>query len=96
MTASTEPKRDDADQLESGPDTVQPVVSQTDGAAGNLKEGLDGVELDDAARFLANAEHFGPLTPEKEKKLRRKIDFILLPIVSRICNATLKYPWHSC
>ncbi len=39
-------------------------------------------QADQAAGFLLNAEGYGPLTPEAEKALKRKIDWIMIPMVS--------------
>jgi hypothetical protein len=38
--------------------------------------------MDQAALFLGEAEDFEPLTAEQEQRLKRKIDFILIPMVS--------------
>lgn len=35
-----------------------------------------------AARFLLNAEGYGNLTPEAEKKLLQKIDWVMIPMAS--------------
>lgn len=39
---------------------------------------------DDAAKYLTDtrAEEFRPLTPEREKRLRKKIDSWMIPLVS--------------
>ena len=42
----------------------------------------DTKDIDQAALFLAEAEGFEPLTAQQEKRLKRKIDFILIPMVS--------------
>ncbi|BFZ63539.1 hypothetical protein YB2330_004664 [Saitoella coloradoensis] len=42
---------------------------------------LDGKDIDQAAAFLANAEQYPPLTPEAEKKLKRKIDRYMIPML---------------
>ncbi len=39
-------------------------------------------QADQAAGFLLNAEGYGPLSPEAEKALKRKIDWIMIPMVS--------------
>jgi hypothetical protein len=38
--------------------------------------------IDQAALFLAEAEGFEPFTAKQEQRLKRKIDFILIPMVS--------------
>lgn len=41
----------------------------------------DTKNIDQAALFLAEAEGFEPLTAKQEQRLKRKIDFILIPMV---------------
>ena len=41
----------------------------------------DTKNIDKAALFLAEAEGFEPLTAKQEQRLKRKIDFILIPMV---------------
>jgi ACS family allantoate permease-like MFS transporter len=38
--------------------------------------------MDKAAQFMAETEEYPPLSPEAEKKLMRKVDWIMIPIVS--------------
>ena len=47
----------------------------------DMKPVVGHEELDEAATYLAGHEEFGPLTPEKEKALVRKIDAWMLPLV---------------
>lgn len=42
---------------------------------------LDNRQADKAAVYLNSTEHYEPLTPAEEKKVMRKIDWILLPMV---------------
>ena len=42
---------------------------------------VDNRQADKAAVYLNNTEHYEPLTPEEEKKVMRKTDWILLPMV---------------
>ena len=49
-------------------------------SSGPLKQ--DAGKLDDAAVFLATTETYEPMTPEQEKKLVRKIDRYMIPLVS--------------
>lgn len=65
--------------------TVYPVLSYSqgevqDGSGSKLPEEA----TDDAAKYLADtrAEQFQPLTPEREKQLRKKIDSWMIPLVS--------------
>ena len=39
-------------------------------------------DVDRAAGFLLNAAAYGELTPEAEKRLKRKIDWVMIPMVS--------------
>ncbi|KAH8430647.1 uncharacterized protein LDX57_008310 [Aspergillus melleus] len=38
--------------------------------------------MDQAASYLAQSNQYPPMTPEMEKKLIRKLDWILVPMVS--------------
>ncbi|KAH7006910.1 major facilitator superfamily domain-containing protein [Ilyonectria destructans] len=42
---------------------------------------FDARQTDEAATYLNNAEHYEPLSPEEEKKFKRKMDWILLPML---------------
>lgn len=44
-------------------------------------------DLDRAAAFLAHSHHYDPLTPEQEKKLKRKLDRWMIPML--LFTATL-------
>lgn len=59
---------------------IQPSVSNTHGQSEILKSTQDGV-LDEAATFLANADAFPPMTPEMEKRIVKKIDAWMIPLV---------------
>lgn len=59
---------------------IQPSDSTTQGQSEILKSPRDGV-LDEAATFLANADAFPPMTPEMEKKIVKKIDAWMIPLV---------------
>lgn len=45
------------------------------------KMGTISKEMDGAANYLAQTSSYPPMTPEVEKKLLRKIDWILVPMV---------------
>lgn len=47
--------------------------------------------IDEAAKYLAGERQYPPLTPEKEKRLRKKIDAWMIPLVSKdiICNCKI-------
>lgn len=63
-------------------DTIHPVPSHGQGETEPTGDkALNDRVVDDAARYLASATHFGPLTPEREKKLRKKIDAWMIPLV---------------
>lgn len=68
---------------------IHPVTSQGQGeiqddAETKLQEDV----IDDAAKFLAGAraEQYPPLTPEREKRLRKKIDSWMIPLVRGCCR----------
>ncbi|KAK7427047.1 hypothetical protein QQZ08_006474 [Neonectria magnoliae] len=42
---------------------------------------FDARQTDEAATYLNNTEHYEPLSPEEEKKFKRKTDWILLPML---------------
>lgn len=44
------------------------------------KQGVSG-SMDEAAEYLAHSAGFDPLSPEEEKAMMRKMDWILLPMV---------------
>lgn len=65
---------------------IKPQSSISQGHMETTK-GLDENTLDDAARYLANAaEDYGPMTPEMEKRIVKKIDSWIIPLVSRTPN----------
>jgi hypothetical protein len=61
-------------------DTISHAQSMEAGEVGALK-GTSNRELDEAAKYLAGHDEFGPMTPEMEKKLVKKIDAWILPLV---------------
>lgn len=48
---------------------------------------LDNNVVDDAAKYLANTRdsQYPPMTPEREKKLKKKIDSWMIPLVRAYC-----------
>lgn len=50
---------------------------------------LDENVVDEAAKYLANTRdsQYPPLTPDREKKLRKKIDSWMIPLVRARCGA---------
>ena len=62
-----------ADEIEAGN-----VQEQSDA---EVTKTLDDSVLDEAAKYLATANDYGPMTPEKEKKIVKKIDSWILPLV---------------
>jgi ACS family allantoate permease-like MFS transporter len=44
----------------------------------------DSQHMDKAAKFLNETQEYPPLTAEAEKKLLRKVDWIMIPVVSLI------------
>lgn len=83
--APSEPEVKGDVTVPSDKDNVAPSIkSQNDGEAEiTTGKGLDDDVVDDAAKYLANTavSRFPPLTPEGEKKLRRKIDAWMIPLV---------------
>lgn len=64
--------------------TIHPVVSYSQGEAQDgTGSKLPEEAIDDAAKYLTDtrAEQFRPLTPEREKRLRKKIDSWMIPLV---------------
>ncbi|KAI1473392.1 MFS general substrate transporter [Daldinia eschscholtzii] len=59
-------------------DPIQPVTSTM---AGETAKTVDDRALDEAAKYLANHEEFGPMTPEQEKKIVKKIDAWMIPLL---------------
>lgn len=55
-------------------------------------EPIQDDNLDEAAAYLAEHTEFGPLTPELEKKLVRKIDMWIIPMVSEFTSCPLLIP----
>lgn len=45
-------------------------------------DSIDTKQADLAANFLLTTENYAVLTPESEKRLKRKIDLIMVPMVS--------------
>jgi hypothetical protein len=71
-------------------DHIQPTASTSQGETSEAIKNVDDKNLDEAARYLVNTEEYGPMTPEKEKKIVKKIDAWMIPIVSA-CIIT----WHE-
>ena len=63
-------------------DHIQPTASTSQGETSEAIKNVDDKNLDEAARYLVNTEEYGPMTPEKEKKIVKKIDAWMIPIVS--------------
>lgn len=65
-------------------DTIHPFPSHGQGESvlTGTKTFSDTV-VDDAANYLANTSQFAPLAPEREKRLLRKIDSWMIPLVRR-------------
>ncbi|KAI1495433.1 major facilitator superfamily domain-containing protein [Biscogniauxia marginata] len=59
-------------------DTVHPVVSTT---AGEVTKSEDDVVLDDAVKYLAKSDEYPPMTPEQEKRIVKKIDAWMIPLL---------------
>ncbi|KAK6220715.1 hypothetical protein LQW54_001906 [Pestalotiopsis sp. IQ-011] len=62
-------------------DHIQPTTSTSPGETSEAIKGVNDENLDEAARYLATTEEYGPMTPEKEKKIVKKIDAWMIPIL---------------
>lgn len=71
----------DAEVLPTSSDAVISETSKT----------IDDGALDEAAKYLANHEEFGPMTPEQEKKIVKKIDSWMIPLVGLISSNMVQY-----
>ncbi|KAI1100536.1 MFS general substrate transporter [Jackrogersella minutella] len=60
-----------------GDESLKPVTSAV---VGETKT-VDDRALDEAAKYLANHEEYGPMTPEQEKAIVRKIDAWMIPLL---------------
>lgn len=56
----------------------------TSAMAGETSKVVDDGTLDEAAKYLADHEQYGPMTPEQEKKIVKKIDAWMIPLVSLV------------
>ncbi|KAJ0317093.1 hypothetical protein Brms1b_005126 [Colletotrichum noveboracense] len=65
---------------------IHPSSSNAQGQSEMTKAPQDGI-LDEAAEFLANANDYPPMTPEMEKKIVKKIDAWMIPLL--LFTATL-------
>ncbi|KAK8030256.1 hypothetical protein PG993_011547 [Apiospora rasikravindrae] len=63
--------------------TAHPVVSTH---RGETLKTVENRTLDEAARYIATHDEFGPMTPEKEKEIVRKIDFYVVPLLLLIAT----------
>lgn len=67
---------------------IHPSSSNVQGQSEITKAPQDGI-LDEAAEFLANANDYPPMTPEIEKKIVKKIDAWMIPLVSKLVSIQL-------
>ena len=58
---------------------ISPVPSAVLGET--TKIGNEDRALDEAAKYLANHEAFGPMTPDQEKRIVKLIDRWMIPLV---------------
>jgi ACS family allantoate permease-like MFS transporter len=54
-------------------------MSEIDKKSADEMAAIIGADL--AAGFIATTEHYPPQTPREEKKMMRKLDFIMIPMV---------------
>lgn len=62
-------------------DEIQPVPTNQIATGNDNIKHTKAKEADQAAEFLASVGPFPPMTPEQEKKLIRKIDIWMIPMV---------------
>ncbi|KAJ3957915.1 hypothetical protein N0V92_005502 [Colletotrichum tropicale] len=67
---------------------IHPISSNVQGQSEITKAPQDGI-LDEAAEFLANANDYPPMTPEMEKRIVKKIDAWMIPLLAWKCST----PW---
>ena len=72
---------------DSKPGDISPSLHCTDVEIGTVQ--VKPKDADSALEFLRNAHDVGALTPESERKLLRKIDWMIMPLMS--CCYTLQY-----
>ncbi|ROW03690.1 hypothetical protein VMCG_05357 [Cytospora schulzeri] len=87
MTGSdiAKPHADSGGKIEND---IRPIPSHGQGETeATGAKALNDTVVDDAAKYLANASQFVSLTPEREKKLRQKIDSWMIPLL--LFTATL-------
>ncbi|ORY63838.1 major facilitator superfamily domain-containing protein [Pseudomassariella vexata] len=65
------PSVNDGDEVQQVPSTAQ----------GDISKSVDDHALDEAAKYLANTEEYAPMTPEQEKKIVKKIDAWMIPLL---------------
>lgn len=74
----------DADPERKVDDTIHPVPSHGRGESeATGPQASNDTAVDDAAKYLATASQFASLTPEREKKLRQKINLWMIPLVRK-------------
>lgn len=61
---------------------VTPVDKLGDVKDSSIKEG-NASSMDDAVRFVAAHQDLPPMTPEIEKRIKKKIDGWMIPLVRR-------------
>jgi hypothetical protein len=69
-------------------DKIEKVPTTEAPSAPSIKQ-VSVKQLDQAALFLADAERVEPFSAAQERKLKRKIDWILLPMVC-VLNVSCK------
>lgn len=60
---------------------VEPAVSHRDGERMETDDAMTKAGVGLAAKFVAEHQNYPPMTPEIEKKLVRKIDGWMIPLV---------------
>ena len=65
-------------------DEKKEAVSKVPSAPSVEAQKFDNRQADQAALYLNSTEHYGPLTDAEHKRVMRKTDWILLPMVRNI------------
>lgn len=62
-------------------DKEHPTSVDVDVEQATAEKAVLNQHVDKAAKFLIEGEHYPPLSPEAERKLIRKVDWIMIPMV---------------
>lgn len=60
---------------------MEAIATPTVAVAGSTEHIVDTKKIDQAALFLAQADGYERLTEQQEQRLKRKIDWIMIPML---------------